>query len=184
MAALTEEQKSLVVERLASFVSASDVLKELKLTYKVEATLQQLSTYDPGNAAGKRLSAELRTLFEQTRRQYLEDISDVPIAHQNGRLRMLDEIARQAKAKGNLKMAMEAMEQAAKEQGGLFVRALAAGRGAETGEENGDTSDADAEATERSTRVDALVDTARARRDRDHPSQGAEGSNPAPDPAS
>lgn len=129
MAALTEEQKSLVVMRLASFVSASDVLKELKLTYQVEPTFQQLSAYDPGNAAGKRLSQELKALFDKTRTAYLSDVSDVPIAHQAGRLRMLDTIARQAHGKGNLKMAMEALEQAAKDLGGMFVRAPLSGAG-------------------------------------------------------
>lgn len=124
MAALSEDQKLFVVMRLASFASPSEVLKELKQDFKVEATLQQLSAYDPDNVAGKRLSKALLEAFRQTRERFLSDISDIPIAHQAGRLRMLDEIARQARSKGNLKMAMEAAEQAAKDLGGIFLNKL------------------------------------------------------------
>lgn len=56
MAALTEEQKLLVVTRLASFIPAAEVVKELKLTFGADVPLQQLTAYDPDNAAGKRLS--------------------------------------------------------------------------------------------------------------------------------
>ncbi len=122
MAALSEDLKLLVVTRLAAFVPPAKVAEELKQGHGVEASLQQLSAYDPGNVAGRRMSQELRRLFEETRARYLSDLSDVPLAHLGARVRFLSEIATEAKAGRNLGRALAATEQIAKDVGGVYNR--------------------------------------------------------------
>jgi len=120
MAALTQQQKVFIVGRLACYYRPSDVRKQLKEELGVDATLQQISFYDPGTAQGNReLSAELRQVFQETRDLFLRDVTRIPIANKAVRLRMLDDMARDNAR--NPRLVKELIEQAAKEDGGAFT---------------------------------------------------------------
>jgi hypothetical protein len=120
MARLTKEAKVFVVQRLACFEPAQDVIQAVKDTYGEDVTPQALQAYDPTKVNGKSLSAELRQIFEDTRKRYLAETQDIPIASRAHRLRVLDRLATKAEQRQNAVLVMQLMEQAAKECGGAF----------------------------------------------------------------
>jgi len=184
MASLKDEHRCFIIDQLACFGTLDEIEKGLKEVFQIDVPKSTILRYDPTTVQGSQeLGEKWKLLFAARRKTFLDDVSTIPVATQAGRLRMLNDIARQAKNKGNLKMALVAMEQAAKDMGGMFMRQPAKPGSSDPGEGNGNTSDADAEAAERSTRVDALVDSARARRDRDAAAQGTEGADAAPNAA-
>jgi hypothetical protein len=121
VAALTGDIKVFIVERLACFDSPTDIQKQLKQDFRVDVSLQQLTAYNPKTQAGARLSKTLREVFEATRKKYLEDTSDVAIAHKAHRLRVLDRLLTRLERSGNALLAAQMLEQAAKEEGGAFT---------------------------------------------------------------
>jgi hypothetical protein len=86
----------------------------------LDVTRQALQCYDPSTVNGATLSADLRKLFETTRKRYLEDTQDIAIASKAHRLRVLDRLAMKAEGRGNVVVVMAALEQAAKECGDMY----------------------------------------------------------------
>ncbi len=84
-------------------------------------TRQQCQAYDPGKSMGAKLSERWRELFYATRKAFLEDQATIPIANQNFRLRALDRLYQAAASRGNVALAAQLLEQAAKEAGGAFT---------------------------------------------------------------
>lgn len=121
MATLTKQQKLFIVQRLACFESPKDVIEAVKAEFGITVTYPALQVYDPNNARGKELSQELREAFEATRKRFLEDTSDIPIASKAYRLRVLQRVADKAEQKGNTPVVLQAVEQAAKEVGDVFT---------------------------------------------------------------
>jgi hypothetical protein len=121
MAAIPEDLKIFIVTSLACFDSPKQVMQDVKEQFCVVVTSQQLSAYDPNTQNGKRLSKPFKALFEQTREQFLKDATKVPIANAAVRLRKLQRLYESAEARGNMAMAAQLLEQAAKETGGAFT---------------------------------------------------------------
>lgn len=121
MAALKEEHKLLIVQALACFDTPTQVVEAVKEEFGIEITRQQVARYDPTKAAGVDVSKKLRAVFEETRRTFLEDTSSIPIAQQSFRLRALQRLYEKALKSGNVALAAQYLEQAAKESGGLFT---------------------------------------------------------------
>jgi hypothetical protein len=121
MPVLNGAVKVFIVERLACFDRASEVQAAVKQAFKIDVSLAQLMVYDPKHAAGARLSKTLKEHFEATRKKFLDNTSDIPIANKAYRLRMLDRMAGQMADKGNVAMAAQLLEQAAKEEGGSYT---------------------------------------------------------------
>jgi hypothetical protein len=121
MPALNGAIKVFIVERLACFDRPKDVQAAVKQAFRVDVSLAQLLVYDPKNAAGERLSKTLKDHFEATRKRFLEDTSSIPIANKAYRLRLLDKMADRMVDSGNVAMAAQLLEQAAKEQGEAFT---------------------------------------------------------------
>lgn len=124
MAALTEDVKVYIVAALACFDSTKRVVVDVKERFGIVVTHQQVSAYDPSTINGKRLSAPMKKLFEQTRAEFLKDAGKIPIANAAVRLRMLDRSARRAEDAGNVGMMAQLLEQAAKETGGAYTNRL------------------------------------------------------------
>jgi len=118
---LTDEIRALVVQRLACFQTPSNIAATLKKDFAVEITPQAIQAYDPTKVAGAKLSPKWRAAFEAARKRFIENVADIPIANMAVRLATLDRIATQAEARGNLVLAMQATEQAAKEMGGIYT---------------------------------------------------------------
>jgi hypothetical protein len=123
MKRMSGECKRFVVQCLACFMSPSEVAEAVNIQFGIRLNRQQIHFYDPtGRAGAQRLSQSLRDLFTVTRQRFISSADDVGMAHLAYRLRCLSEIYRRAVERGNDWLAMKALEQAAKEVGGWYVR--------------------------------------------------------------
>jgi hypothetical protein len=121
MAALKDDVKAFIVQALACFDKPTQVVAQVKETFKLDVTRQQVETYDPTKYAGRTLNIKWRTLFEDTRKRFREETAEIGIANRAYRLRALDRLAEKAESKGNMPLVMQIIEQAAKEVGDLYV---------------------------------------------------------------
>ena len=118
---LSSEQKTLIVVRLACYASAPEIIAELKERFDgLTVKPQQIGYYDPLTAQGSaELDKQWKDLFWKTRNAYDKSLARVPIANQNYRLMLLNRIASDP-VTGKGKLGLKALEQAAKEVGGLY----------------------------------------------------------------
>jgi hypothetical protein len=121
VAALDQEQKTFVVQQLAMFRTPSQVCELVKEQFEVEISRQLVHSYHPERR--KDLAERWRILFAETRRQFLETVSAIPIANQAYRVQQLqDSLDRQLRQpRTNEAMVQNILEQAAKEVGGMFT---------------------------------------------------------------
>jgi hypothetical protein len=120
VAELTEFEKEEIVTLLARFKRHAEVVEAMREAHELELTVQQIRTYDPTHGRCV-ASQKLRSLFEEQRKAYIEDVSKVPAANQGFRLNELNDLYERAKKAKNLKLAAELMEQISKEVGGIFT---------------------------------------------------------------
>ena len=121
MAILKNEVKSFIVQALACFDTPSQVVETVKNEFGVVVTRQQVETHDPTKAAGKGLGARWQTLFHDTRKRFREETADIPIANRAFRLRAMNRFVEKAETMKNIGLAMQILEQAAKEAGDMYV---------------------------------------------------------------
>jgi hypothetical protein len=122
MATLKRDHKVFIVQMLACFRSPSDVVEAVKAEFKIEITRQQVIFYDPTKGApDKRLPDEWKQLFELTRQKYLENLSLIGVSNQAYRLDQIQGAVDRAARRGNDVLMLQALEQAAKETGGMFT---------------------------------------------------------------
>lgn len=120
-AKLNDEARAFVVCALASFDAPSIVAAAVRKEFGLTITPQSVEAYDPTKRAGRKLSDKWKQLFEQARKTFLEDTSSIPISHRAARLRALSRMATKAEDVGNMALAAQLIEQAAKEVGGAFT---------------------------------------------------------------
>ena len=121
MAILKNEVKSFIVQALACFDTPSQVVETVKNEFGVVVTRQQVETHDPTKAAGKGLAARWQTLFHDTRKRFREETADIPIANRAFRLRAMNRFVEKAETMKNIGLAIQILEQAAKEAGDMYV---------------------------------------------------------------
>lgn len=121
MAVLTEEMKLTLVQALACFDTPSQAAEVVAQEHGVKIDRAQAIKYDPTKPAGRNLSPKLKEIFAATRKKFLEDVSQIPIAQQAYRLRVLQRALTRADTQGNAAMVSQLLEQAAKETGGAFT---------------------------------------------------------------
>lgn len=92
MAILKEPIKIFIVQSLARMDTPQQVADAVKQEFGVEVERQQIASYDPTKATGKNLSKKLRTLFEKTRREFQENVLDIPLANKAFRLKELQDM--------------------------------------------------------------------------------------------
>lgn len=120
---LTDAARTFVVQQLAMYDPPDMVAKAVKDEFGVSVTRQAVQAYDPTKYAGRQLSQKWRDLFAATRKAHLESTAEVGISHKTVRLRALQRMANKAEAMGNLQLAAQLHEQAAKEMGNAFTNA-------------------------------------------------------------
>lgn len=120
MARLKPEQKLFIVQRLACFDTPTMVAKAVREEYQVELSRQVVEGYDPTKYAGRNLAKKYKQVFEDTRGTFLEDTSGIAISHKAVRLRTLQRMAEKAETMGNMVLAKDLLEQAAKEAGDAY----------------------------------------------------------------
>jgi hypothetical protein len=127
---LTDRIRAEIIVRFACCDSVEEVRNWLKDDHGIVLTPPSLSYYNGNNpAAHKALSRKWRTLFDETREEYLNAIR-APIAFKAHRLRLANDAAERVVAKLGtktginivlLKELRDLLEYAAKEDGGLFT---------------------------------------------------------------
>ena len=118
MSTLSDDVKAFIVKELACFETPSAVAIAVKEQFGLQIDRRQVHNYDP--EATKPPAQRWREMHAATRKRFLEEIAEIPIANRSFRLKQLDRMARQAVGKGNLKLAAELLEQAAKECGDAY----------------------------------------------------------------
>ncbi|MBP0948937.1 DUF2280 domain-containing protein [Pseudomonas sp. 20GA0080] len=121
MASLNNEVKAFIVQALACFDTPSQVSAAVKDEFKLEVSRQQCEAHDPTKRAGRDLAKRWVTLFHDTRTRFREETADIPIANRAFRLRALGRIVEKAETMRNLALALQVLEQAAKEVGDVYV---------------------------------------------------------------
>lgn len=122
MATLNNKVKAFVIQGLATYMTPTEVVDAVKQEFDgLEITRQQVSNYNPSNAAAINLSQKWKDLFKQFRDDFNNDIQAIPIANKAYRLRMIDRMARDAEKSKNRPLAASLAEQAAKEVGDVFT---------------------------------------------------------------
>lgn len=120
MADLTEEMKHFIVRAHAQFLAGPDIIKGLSDEFEVQVTRQQVAMYNPQRLAFD-AGEKWREIFTAHRAAYMNEITSHDIASPAYRIGMLDRMAKKAERSGNMKLAAELAEQAAKEVGGAFT---------------------------------------------------------------
>ncbi|HBO5485970.1 DUF2280 domain-containing protein [Pseudomonas aeruginosa] len=120
MAVLNNEVKAFIVQALACFDTPAQVAASVREEFGIEVSRQQCESHDPTKSAGRDLAKRWRTLFEDTRKRFREEIADIPIANRAYRLRALARMAERAEGMRNMALAAQLYEQAAKESGGMY----------------------------------------------------------------
>lgn len=121
MATLTDGAKRHIVQALACFDTPTQVVESVKEEFGIEIGRQQVSQYDPTKVSGTKLAKKWRVLFEDTRKRFREEVAEIPIASRAFRLRAIARMATQAEKSRNIALAVQMIEQAAKEVGDVYV---------------------------------------------------------------
>lgn len=132
MAALKDEVKAFIVQALACFDTPSQVCQAVKEQYGIEVSRQLCERYDPTKYSGRDLGQKWKTFFEECRKRFREETVDIPIANRAFRLRAMNRFVEKAETMKNIGLAMQILEQAAKETGDIYVNR---GRKEEAGDE-------------------------------------------------
>lgn len=120
-AKLNDAARLFAVQSLACFDPPAVVAAAIKKEFGFDITPQGVETYDPTKRAGRALAAKWKALFEETRKTFLEDTSKIGISHKAVRLRALHRMAEKAESAGNVPLAAQLLEQAAKECGDAYT---------------------------------------------------------------
>lgn len=119
---LSLEAKRFVVMELAMWELPSTIQKALKEQFDIEVTLPAIIQYDGTRA---HCPKKWKQLFDDTRTQFIEDTSAIPIANKAFRLRelnrMLEVQRRRPDAQRNPADVRATLEQAAKEAGNVYT---------------------------------------------------------------
>jgi len=178
MPTLTDEMKRFVVRCKAYYADDKDIIKSMIEIYGDAAqglTKQNLEIYDPMSAAFRlRLGDELKAYFLECRKEADADEAHVPLASRFYRLLRLQQIIDNEMIRENPVMVTKVLEQAAKEMGGQYNAAAA--KPPAGGAISGGTSGAGSADADRAEELNSLLDTLRARKDRDAPGEGVSGS--------
>ncbi|NWB47097.1 DUF2280 domain-containing protein [Pseudomonas gingeri] len=121
MAALNNEVKGFIVQALACFDTPSQVATAVREEFAIEVTRQQCEAHDPTKRAGRDLAKKWATLFHDTRKRFREETAEIPIANRAFRLRAMNRFVEKAETMKNIVLAMQILEQAAKETGDMYV---------------------------------------------------------------
>lgn len=119
MAKLKTKHKEFIVKQLACFNTLTDVRNQLQDIHNVDVPLNQIIYYDPESAQGT-TAKKLVHIFNETRDEYIQECSKIPIFHKGYRLRELQKNYNKAITSKNIVLANQILEQAAKEAGGAY----------------------------------------------------------------
>ncbi|MFT4056169.1 MAG: DUF2280 domain-containing protein [Novosphingobium sp.] len=120
-AKLTDDVRTFIVQALACFDTPSQIVTAVNQEFGLTITRQNVEKYDPTKVAGAKVAPKWRTLFEAARKSFVDDSSQIAIAHRSTRLRALQRMATAAEGKGNFPLAAQLHKQAAEEMGNAYT---------------------------------------------------------------
>ena len=120
-AKLTDDARAYVVAALACWDAPSVVAEAVRKDFGIIITPQSIEGYDPTKRAGAKLAEKWKTLFFKTRKEFADSTADIGISHKTARLRRLERLSDSAEKQGNIALAANLLEQAAKEMGNAFT---------------------------------------------------------------
>lgn len=109
-----------ILTELACFATPSQVAASVKEKFGAEVSRQCVEAHHPERKAGAKLNPALRALFYETRAKLVAELDDIGMAHQSCRLQGLERMLEQAERMGNLALAAQIIEQAARDVGGMY----------------------------------------------------------------
>jgi hypothetical protein len=118
---IADDVKAFIVHALACFDTPSQVAEAVRLEFGIETTRQNVEKYDPTKVSGKALALKWRTLFHAMRASFVNDTTQIAIAHRSTRLRALQRMAAKAEDAGKLTLAASLHKQAAEEMGNAYT---------------------------------------------------------------
>ena len=118
---LPDEVKRFIINALAAFDTPSQVAAAVKEEFGLEVSRQVVEAHDPTKHAGRNLATKWREIFEASRKGFISEATQVPIAHRSTRLRALHRMAQAAERKGNFPLAAALNKQAAEEMGNAYT---------------------------------------------------------------
>lgn len=117
---LEDRHKRFIVQALACYDTPTQVASAFKEEFGHTLIRSQVGEYNPTLVGGRKLGKQWKDLFTATRKNFLEQVSTIPIANQSVRLRVLQRQLERAEKVGNAMLISQLLEQAAKEVGGAY----------------------------------------------------------------
>ncbi|WP_295993477.1 DUF2280 domain-containing protein [Rugamonas sp.] len=111
-----------ILTELACFATPTQVVESVKAVFAIEVSRQCVEAHHPERRAGAKLNPALCVLFYEARAKLLAELDDIGLASRAGRLRALDRMAGKAERMGNLALAVQLIQQAAREVGGMYEK--------------------------------------------------------------
>ncbi|MEQ9886208.1 DUF2280 domain-containing protein [Pectobacterium zantedeschiae] len=121
MAVLKSEVKAFIIQSLACFDTPSQVVESVQKEFGIKVSRQQIESHDPTKVSGKKLAKKWVDMFNESRKRFQNEISDIPIANKAYRLRALNRMAVKAEEMKNFGMTAQLLEQAAKDVGDVYT---------------------------------------------------------------
>jgi len=119
MRRLSEQVKRRIVEHLACYRSAGEVVDLIRHEFGIELTCRHVKVYDPSSFQFSGASKWI-DYHRLARDRFANEIGEIAIAHRAYRLRQLQSLRERALAEGDFNTALKALEQAAKETGNWY----------------------------------------------------------------
>lgn len=127
MANLTDDIKTLIVDRLACFVTPSQIIEELRKDHNLTVNSNQVVYYNPRAAQSRHIHPKWVELFESRRKAFVIRVSDLPGYHQAYRLSVLQALLEKNLANGKTaspRLTMEILKQMAEEAGDKYTNKI------------------------------------------------------------
>lgn len=119
---IPQDAKIYIIQSLACYKPPAQIIREVNEQFGFEVPPQNISAYNPATESGSRLSRPHKELFDQVRKKYIEDTSEIPIAQKAHRLRLLQEMLEKPEVQSRPGVMLRILEQAAREVGGAYTR--------------------------------------------------------------
>ena len=123
MARLKKSEKIFIVRSLAQFMSISDVMRDFKEKFNVDISPQQVEYYDPTKAASADLAQEFIDLFNEARKEYInQPLHNIEAANDIVQLKILSDLL--VSKKGNTILAIKLIDQIQKIMKGHYEKKI------------------------------------------------------------
>ena len=118
---LNENEKRLVIDRLACMVLPSEIIAELKQDYGKTTTAAQIVYYNPTCVQGTALPKKWRDLFFERRARFISETESIPLSIRNYRLQLLQDQLETPQTRKNPRLVMDIVVTAEKICGDVFT---------------------------------------------------------------